>query len=143
MTGKGFALAATIVVACLTVLGIVSHFLGDWAWFSAVGYLDVFWTVLSTKAILFVGVFAASATVLWANGWLALRFASQGKTALPTQFEWQPVPALSLPDLWTHARRHHPVVVAGAAVALGLLIASVKTSKWDVALRFLFQVPYG
>src|SRR5215212_973470 len=103
MTGKGFALAATIVIACLTGLGMASHLLVDWAWFSAIGYLDVFWIVLSTKAILFIAVFVASATVLWTNGWLALRFANQGKTALPTQFEWQPVPALSLPDLWAHA----------------------------------------
>ena len=75
MTGKGFALAATVVIACLTGLGIVSHFLVDWAWFSAIGYLGVFWTVLSTKAILFIAVFVASATVLFANGWLAFRFA--------------------------------------------------------------------
>ena len=142
MTGKGFALAATVVIACLTGLGIVSHFLVDWAWFSAIGYLGVFWTVLSTKAILFIAVFVASATVLFANGWLAFRFARHSKPALPTQFEWQAMPGQP-PNLSGFAHRYLSVLIAGAAGSIGFLIAMAEMSNWDVVLRFLFQVPYG
>ena len=35
------------------------------------------------------------------------------------------------------------LLVAGAAVLLGLLAASIELSNWEVALRFLHQVPYG
>jgi hypothetical protein len=34
-------------------------------------------------------------------------------------------------------------LVAGAAVLLGLLTAAIELSNWEVALRFLHQVPYG
>jgi uncharacterized membrane protein (UPF0182 family) len=46
-------------MSCLTVLDVVLDFVVDWTWFSAVGYLDVFWTIFSTKALLFLAVFAA------------------------------------------------------------------------------------
>ncbi len=35
------------------------------------------------------------------------------------------------------------LLVAGAAVLLGLLTASIELANWEVALRFLHQVPYG
>ena len=35
------------------------------------------------------------------------------------------------------------LLVAGAAVLLGLLTASIELSNWEVVLRFLHQVPYG
>jgi uncharacterized membrane protein (UPF0182 family) len=48
----------------------------DWAWFSSIGYVGVFWTAFATKAALFVAVFAVSTLLLWANATLAVRFAS-------------------------------------------------------------------
>ena len=57
-------------MSCLTVLDVVLDFVVDWTWFSAVGYLDVFWTIFSTKALLFLTVFAASAIMtMFAYGW--------------------------------------------------------------------------
>ena len=35
------------------------------------------------------------------------------------------------------------LLVAGAAILLGLLTAAIELSNWDVVLRFLYQVPYG
>src|ERR1700745_1372103 len=75
MPRRGIAVAVIVIVACFIVLGLTSSFLVDWAWFSAIGYLDVFWTILGGKAILFFAVFAASAFLLWVNGFLAHRFA--------------------------------------------------------------------
>ena len=122
---------------------MASHFLVDWAWFSAIGYWDVFWIVLTTKVFLFVAVFMASASVLWTNGWLASRLAKQGTTALSTQFEWQAVAGPPSPDLSGRARPYLLVLIVGAAGVLGFLIAVAEMSNWDVVLRFLFQMPYG
>ena len=44
---------------------------------------QTFWTVFVTKAVLFTAVFAVSTLLLWVNGALALRFASQRRLRLP------------------------------------------------------------
>ena len=62
-----------MLVTCLTLLDIVFDFAVDWPWFAALGYLDIFWTVFSTRASLFLTIFAATAIIMWLNGWLALR----------------------------------------------------------------------
>ena len=56
MPRRGIAVAVIVIVACIIVLGLTSDFLVDWAWFSAIGYLDVFGTILGGKAILFFAV---------------------------------------------------------------------------------------
>ena len=71
MPRRGIAVAVIVIVACFIVLGLTSDFLVDWAWFSAIGYLDVFGTILAGKAVLFFAVFAGSAIFLWVNGSLA------------------------------------------------------------------------
>ena len=82
MPWRGIAVAATTVVACLTLLGRVVDFVVDWTWFSAVGYRDVFWTLFSTRAALFLTSFAATAMIIWGNGWLASRLTERGTGAL-------------------------------------------------------------
>ena len=52
---------AVVVVVGLIVVGRITGVLVDWLWFSSIGYVDVFWTVLSAQALLFVAVFAVSA----------------------------------------------------------------------------------
>src|ERR1700731_3090976 len=71
MPRRGIAVAVIVIVACFIVLGLTSDFLVDWAWFSAIGYLDVFGTILGGKAVLFFAVFAGSAILLWVNGSLS------------------------------------------------------------------------
>jgi uncharacterized membrane protein (UPF0182 family) len=143
---RRIVVATFVVVACLTVLSIVVDFLVDWAWFSAIGYLVVFRTVLAAKVLLFLAVFALSATLLWANGWLASRFAKQGRTGRSLDLVWavvqrqmSPVPP-GLPDL---VRPRLPLIIAGAAVILAALLAVGEMTNWDVLLRFVYQVPYG
>ena len=75
MPRRGIAIAGVVIFASLIVLGLTSSFLVDWAWFSAVGYLGVFWTILGGKAVLFFAVFVGSAALLSLNGYLAHRFA--------------------------------------------------------------------
>jgi uncharacterized protein len=72
---RGFAacliVAIILVVICLILLG---DFLVDWLWFSAIGYLNVFWTIIIAEAEVFFSVFVATAMILWINGWFACRF---------------------------------------------------------------------
>ena len=69
------AITVAVVVAALIVVGRMAGVLVDWLWFSSIGYADVFWTILSVRALLFVAVFAASASAIGASGFLAHRYA--------------------------------------------------------------------
>src|SRR4051794_7062105 len=60
---------ALVIAAMLTFVAALSDILVDWTWFSALGYVDVFWIVLTAKVALFATVLVASATVVLANGW--------------------------------------------------------------------------
>jgi uncharacterized membrane protein (UPF0182 family) len=53
MPWKNIGVAIAVIVASLTVLGRASSVVVDWAWFSTIGHVGVFWTVFATKAVLF------------------------------------------------------------------------------------------
>ena len=139
---RAAAILVMVIAASLTFVAALSDILVDWTWFSALGYVDVFWIALTAKVALFTTVLVASTTVLLANGWLALHF-TKGPAPLPAQSAWHSVPGVTSLDLWGRVRGHLSAVVAGAAVVLSFLIAWAKTSQWNVLLRFLSQVPFG
>jgi uncharacterized membrane protein (UPF0182 family) len=141
----GLIIAAVLVAICLILLGLMGDFLVDWLWFSAVGYLEVFWTTIVAEAAVFFAVFLATATILWLNGSLASRFTSSQRTQHPAEFEWKPAGIVTLPDV-LELLRHRlpwPHVIAGGAGVLAVLVAWGEVHNWGVFLRFLYQVPYG
>jgi uncharacterized membrane protein (UPF0182 family) len=142
MPWRRTALAAAIIVTCLAVLDIILDRVVDWTWFSAIGYLDLFWTILSTRALLFLTVFAATAVIIGWNGWLASRLATSGTGRFLelARATVHPTISASMPDI---VRRRLPLAIMGAAVVLGVLVAAGETSNWDVLLRLVYQVPYG
>ena len=121
----------------------------DWAWFSTIGFAGVFWTVVVTKVGLFIAVFTISALLLWVNGTLALGFASVRRLRLSAP----PAPgfptAQALPEtpseLFELVSRLLPWrwLILAAALVIGALVATGETGKWDLILRFIYQVPYG
>ncbi|MBI3325349.1 MAG: UPF0182 family protein, partial [Nitrospinae bacterium] len=141
----GVVIAVIVVVALLIALGFTSDFLVDWAWFSAIGYLDIFWTILRGKAFLFLAVFVGSSAFLWVNGSLAYRFARPRGYVRPLDFARESVEVQTLPELLELARQRLPwrPLIAGVTGVLGILVAAGEVSNWDVFLRFVYQVPHG
>ena len=138
-------IAAIVVTICLILLGLISDLLVDWLWFSAIGYLYVFWTTIGAQAGVFFAVFVATAIILWLNGSLASRFALPPWTQRPADFEWIPTGVATLPDLLEFMRQRlpWPLVIASGAGLLSLLVAWGEVGNWGVFLRFLYHVPYG
>jgi uncharacterized protein len=137
------------IIVFLFALGRISSVVVDWAWFSSIGYVGVFWTALATKAALFVVVFAVSTLLLWANATLALRFASRPGLRLPVVFNpsfatFQPSlgPSAGSYGLQPSPRVWRRLILA-VAIILGLLIAWGETGRWALILRFIYQAPYG
>ncbi|OAJ52325.1 hypothetical protein A6V36_17810 [Paraburkholderia ginsengiterrae] len=141
---RGYAIAAAAVIAVLIVAGRITGLLVDWLWFASIGYAGVFWTVLATRALLFAAAFAVSAAVIGASGLIAHRYArmpvplhvatAQSRDRLEIVGELAGLMAPRIP--WRTS-------IAAAAVVVGLIIATSQMSNWDIALRYLHQVPYG
>jgi len=141
---RRIAITVALVVIGLIAIGQITGALVDWLWFSSIGYVRVFWTVLFAQALLFVTVFAVSAGAIGVSGFLAHRYARNlGLSQVSAAFSFGPSAAIS--DL---ADRVAPRIrwrsaIGGVAVVLGLFIAVGEISSWDMALRFIHQVPFG
>ena len=120
MPWRGIGVAFAVVVVSLIALGRASSIVVDWAWFSTIGYLDVFWTTFATKAVLFAAVFAVSALLIWVNGRLALRLAGPQLLLLPSPFPGFASGRVAAPLLlpWR-------LLILAAALAIALLVAFV------------------
>ena len=137
------------VIVFLFALARISSIVVDWAWFSSIAYVGVFWTVFATKAALFVVVFVVSTLLLWANAALALRFTSRRPLRLPVAFDPGFATFQASPGPWAGSYGLQPspfvwrLLTVAVAVILGLLIAWGETGRWDLVLRFISQAPYG
>ena len=136
------------VIVFLFALARISSIVVDWAWFSSIGYVGVFWTAFATKAALFVVVFAVSTLLLCANAALALRSAGKPSPRLPAAFDpYATVRALPGPMAGSYGLPLSPLLwrllILAVALVLGLLIAMGETGRWDLILRFVYQAPYG
>jgi uncharacterized membrane protein (UPF0182 family) len=132
------------VIASLIVAGRITGILVDWLWFSSIGYGGVFWTILSARALLIAAVFALSAYAIWLSGILAHRYArgvdaSRAEAAGPSG---EKEATGDLADL-VAPRVLWRASIACAAIVFGLVIAASEISSWDIALRFIYQVPVG
>ena len=145
MAWKGVGATIAAILVLLILLGRVSSIVVDWAWFSSVGYAGVFWTAFAAKAALFAVVFTVSALLLWLNGSIALRLARPRQLRLPASLAAlqgsSPTPAGMLGPIsgllpWR-------LLILAAALVVALLIAMTELGKWEMALRFIYQVPYG
>jgi uncharacterized membrane protein (UPF0182 family) len=146
MPWKRIGVPIVLIIGMLIALGRISSVVVDWAWFSSIGYINVFWTVFAAKAAIFVAVLAGTSFAIWLNGALAFRFAARQTVRLAPAFDlgFATSRALSGPPsglapfdlLWR-------LLILVAALVAGLLIATGEISSWDLVLRFIRQVPYG
>jgi uncharacterized protein len=134
-----------ILVTCLILLELIASFLIDWLWFSAVGYLDVFWIRIVTEAEIFIVVFMATSIILWANGSLALRFSQSQWEKDVTDDESKSAGTATLPETLDFTRRWLPwrIAIPVGACLLATLVAWREVDNWHVFLQFLYQVPHG
>ena len=129
------------VIVVFFALRRITCLVVDWAWFSSIGYVGVFWTGFITKAGLFVVVLAVSTFLLWANATLAYRFGSRRRPALPAAFDpgFATVRVSPGPMAGSYGLPLSPLLwrllILAVALVLGLLIAIGETGKWDLILR--------
>jgi uncharacterized protein len=133
-------IAVIVFIILLWLARVAGEVLVDWLWFSSVGYLSVFWTSVAAQVAVVGGVWIATASALWLNGWLARRLAQRPSTPSVTATGWQPPPD---PLAVLRDRLPWPHVIVGSAALLGLFVAAGESGDWPTLLQYLYQTPYG
>ena len=131
-------LGAVIVVAVLVLFvsaSTLASFAVDWWWFEAVGFREVFTTVLTTR----LAVAAAGALVLGGlvaiNLLVARRMRPLFVPSSPQQAQVERYRELADPYL--------PWLIAGIAVLFGLSSGAALSSEWDTVLLYLNGGEFG
>jgi uncharacterized membrane protein (UPF0182 family) len=134
---------AIVLVVCLVLLGLASGFLVDWLWFTKLGYVTVFWTTIATEILVFLTVFAATATSLGINSWLALRAAHRRQfLTAPVQPQTVGMAPLDQLRLVRHRLPWRWVIAAGAGI-VAIAVAWFELGNWMIFLGLLYGGPYG
>jgi uncharacterized membrane protein (UPF0182 family) len=128
--------AAIIILAILTVLsGLIQKGL----WMGQLGYLGIFWTILSVRLELFAVAFVIAFLYLRINLRLAVRHGSSfraaggftGESAVAARLGVEISPTAS------------SVAMTAAAAVAGLLVALIFYGQWDAYLRFRYGGSFG
>jgi uncharacterized membrane protein (UPF0182 family) len=145
MGWKGIGIATAVIIAALIALGRASSVIVDWAWFTSVGYVSVFWTVFATKAVILVAVLVLSAVVFWINGGVALRLSQPRQLRLPAVLNQSFATPHGTPGTFGAALPPLPWrwLIFAAAIVLAFLVALEEMGNWELILRFIHQAPYG
>ncbi|HTT81831.1 MAG TPA: UPF0182 family protein [Stellaceae bacterium] len=139
------AAAIIAVGAAVVLLGRLSSLLVAWLWFSAVGYLVVFRTILEAQSAVFLCVFVVSGSCFWLSGALALRYARRQSLwhllAFPPGTRGGQTAPGPVADLMSRSAWFY--LIAAAALVLAFLTAVSELGDWPLVLRFIDRVPYG
>lgn len=147
MTPKNRILTIVLGAAflALILLRLAAGFLVDWTWFASLGFSGVFWTTVNAKIVVFLAVLVPTAAILIVNAMIAQKLSGFRPNMRPVNSPWDSIPGLTPPVLLERLYRSFPwrLVIIGASVLVALLIAASELTNWSVALRYVYQVPYG
>ena len=134
--GRPSALLLTVIsVAVLTALFMLfTRVYTEVLWFDQLGFTEVFWTEILTKAALFLVAGALMALAVW----LAIHLAWRHRTR-----EAGPGARDSLSRAQRQLEPMRRLVFVAAPIVLGLFAGSAALNGWQTAQLFLHQVPYG
>jgi len=127
------------VIGALLVLGAVLGIVQQWLWMKELGFLGVFWTLLSAKWAMFCAAFVVAFLYLWIN----LRQAGKDRpaTVVGESNGVRPIEvAQSLLELSPGLMRAGAVAASGA---IALLFAVSFYARWDTYLRFRHGAAVG
>jgi uncharacterized protein len=138
-----FSLAAIIIVIVI-VLGLADELLVDLLWFGVLGYRSVFLTQLGAQITIFALVWFVAFVAVCASGFVALGL-SEERERLRIVRRSEEMTEVNLPELIRALGDRIPwrLLVAGAAVLLGLFAASGEASSWDIYLKGFYAAPFA
>jgi uncharacterized membrane protein (UPF0182 family) len=116
--------------ALFIVLSVAKGFYTEWLWFSNLGYVSVYTTVLGSRVIIFFLAAIIFALLFLGNLVLAARLVPKGETRWPLAIV-RPLRSLLA---WG---------IIGVTGLLSLIFGLVAQSNWSTVLRFFNRQPFG
>jgi uncharacterized membrane protein (UPF0182 family) len=132
------------VVLFIIILAGFTSYIENWLWMSEVGFIGIFWTMLSVKWVMFGAAFGVAFLYLWLNLRQAMIYCNTTLDA-----DRSPDAAyLKLTDATIPTKTTLPLRVMKASIILfsagiGLFVALGFYTEWDTYLRFRYGGAFG
>jgi uncharacterized protein len=141
---KGSLILAASIVTLLVIVALLSHFLVDLLWFTALGFRTVFTTVWLTELAVFAVAAGLSSAILLLNGFIALKATSAG-TRRSRGFRVIGRGREGLPEVIELSLDHLPwrLIISAVSLLLGVFIGFAQTGNWEAILKWLYAAPFG
>ncbi|MHC1592750.1 MAG: UPF0182 family membrane protein [Methermicoccaceae archaeon] len=139
----GFTTVFLLFLAFVIAIPKLSSLIIDYQWFASLGYEQVFFVGLYTKAVLFVVSFVLAGGILYAF-WALTRRRVLATTkwvdsAIGGLFGPPDAEAMDVSLLLERAK----LFVFTAIALFSFMVALSVMGHWDTVLRFLYQTPFG
>ena len=115
-----------IIILLLIFSGTIVHLTTESWWFSAIGFSEVFWTLLTWRGITWVGSFIIFALFLWLNYWFSMRVT-----------RYSTIRFLEQGDLSFYTDRAPKYIAPIVIFFISLSAAGASVTAWDTLLKFL------
>ncbi|QDZ39484.1 UPF0182 family protein [Euhalothece natronophila Z-M001] len=115
-----------IAILLLVFSGTLVHLTTENWWFSAIGFSEVFWTLLTWRSITWVGTFVIFALFLSLNYWFAMRVT-----------RYSTIRMLDQSNFSFYADRAPKYIAPILIFFISLAAAGTSMTAWDTLLRFL------
>ena len=133
-----WAIPIGAIIAAWALLAVSAGIFTDWLWFSQLGYLSVYTTILTTRILLFLVGFGVFLALFAVNVYFASKYSPHGVA---------PQAALNMgegmAEALAWARRLVTVGIIVGAVLLALVFGAAASGQWEVALRFTNSEMFG
>jgi uncharacterized protein len=136
-----YLIAAIVVVAALLD---IAAYIQKWLWMGQLGYLEIFWTLLSVQWGMFLFGFVFAFLFFWSNVRQAVRSSFLLRGDLSAQEfagPWR-TSTIDRRDLRSPLAWSKPAVIAGSVV-VAFVFAVAFSANWDTYLRFHYGGAYG
>jgi len=126
-----------LILLIIILLWVAAAIYPDWLWFDNLDFLSVFWTMLLSKIGLGLAVWLAFLLILFGNLYVARRLNPGNGQSMSFGTEGGLLSQIGLSGKASSA------FVIGLILLISFIIASRDADQWPMALRFLYQEPFG
>jgi uncharacterized membrane protein (UPF0182 family) len=126
-----------LILLIIVLVLVVAAVYPDWLWFDNLDFFSVFWTMLLNKIGFGLAVWLAFLLILFGNLYAARRLNPGHGPSMSFSTEGGILSQLGLSGKASSA------FLIGLILLVSFIIASKDADQWPVALRFLYQEPFG
>ena len=137
MRKKLLIVSGLLILLVIVLLWVGAAIYPDWLWFDTLGFFPVFRTMLLSKVVFGLAVWVVFLLILFGNLYAARRLNPGHGQSMSFSTEGGLLSQLGLSGKASSA------FLIGLILLVSFIIASKDADQWPMALRFLYQEPFG